>query len=174
MPVYNGAGTLERTVRSVIAQSFANWELVLVEDCSTDGSGGIAEGLAAGDATICLIRKSENTGVGATRNVGLRSPGPGRDLVGPGRRVRRVGQDREASEGPPEPGLDQMRQRCDSQDSPHPTAEGLGRVAPQYLTFVNPHPVKGLYVFSRIAEQIARRRPEIPILVVDKLKSRRR
>ena len=51
-------------VRSVIAQSFANWELVLVEDCSTDGSGGIAEGLAAGDAMICLIRKSENTGVG--------------------------------------------------------------------------------------------------------------
>ena len=38
---------------------------------------------------------------------------------------------------------------------------------PQYLTLVNPHPVKGLYVFARIAEQIARRRPDIPILVVD-------
>ena len=40
-------------------------------------------------------------------------------------------------------------------------------MAPLYLTFVNPHPVKGLFVFARIAEQIARRRPEIPILVVD-------
>jgi glycosyltransferase involved in cell wall biosynthesis len=38
---------------------------------------------------------------------------------------------------------------------------------PQYLTFVNPHPVKGLFVFARIADQIARRRPDIPILVVD-------
>ncbi|MGO8752645.1 MAG: glycosyltransferase [Thermoguttaceae bacterium] len=38
---------------------------------------------------------------------------------------------------------------------------------PQYLTVVNPHPVKGLFVFARIAEQIARRRPDIPILVVD-------
>ena len=38
---------------------------------------------------------------------------------------------------------------------------------PLYLTLVNPHPVKGLFVFARIAEQIARRRPEIPILVVD-------
>jgi glycosyltransferase involved in cell wall biosynthesis len=42
---------------------------------------------------------------------------------------------------------------------------------PQYLTFVNPQIVKGLYVFARIAEQIARRRPDIPILVVE---SRRR
>ena len=81
--------------------------------------------------------------------------------------ARRVGQDREASEGPPEPRSDQAREWCDSQDSSHPTAEGLGHVAPQYLTFVNPHPVKGLFVFARIAEQIARRRPEIPILVVD-------
>ena len=58
---------------SVMAQTLANWELLLVDDCSTDGSGGIAEGLAAGDARIRLIRKSEKTGVGATRNVGLRA-----------------------------------------------------------------------------------------------------
>ncbi len=56
-----------------MAQTLANWELLLVDDCSTDGSGGIAEGLAAGDARIRLIRKSEKTGVGATRNVGLRA-----------------------------------------------------------------------------------------------------
>ncbi len=78
-----------------------------------------------------------------------------------------MGQDREASEGPPEPRSDQSREWCDSQGSSHPTAEGLGHVSPHYLTFVNPHPVKGLFVFARIAEQIARRRPEIPILVVD-------
>ena len=56
--------------------------------------------------------------------------------------ARRVGQNREASEGPPEASSDQARKWCDSQGSSHPTAEGLGHVSPQYLTFVNPHPVK--------------------------------
>jgi glycosyltransferase involved in cell wall biosynthesis len=37
----------------------------------------------------------------------------------------------------------------------------------RYVTFVNPVPAKGLYVFARIAEQIARRRPDIPMLVVE-------
>ena len=35
----------------------------------------------------------------------------------------------------------------------------------KYVTFINPHPVKGVYVFARIARELARRRPDIPILV---------
>ena len=61
-------------------------------------------------------------------------------------KARRVGQDREASEGPPEPRSDQAREWCDSQDSLHPTDERFDHVEPHYLTFVNPHPVKGLFV----------------------------
>jgi glycosyltransferase involved in cell wall biosynthesis len=38
---------------------------------------------------------------------------------------------------------------------------------PQYVTFVNPQVAKGAFVFARIAEQIARRRPDIPLLVVE-------
>lgn len=38
---------------------------------------------------------------------------------------------------------------------------------PQYLTFVNPQSTKGLYIVARIADQLARRRPDIPILVVE-------
>jgi glycosyltransferase involved in cell wall biosynthesis len=38
---------------------------------------------------------------------------------------------------------------------------------PQYLTFVNPDPAKGVRVFARIAEELGRRRPDIPILVVE-------
>ena len=38
---------------------------------------------------------------------------------------------------------------------------------PRYVTFVSPAPEKGVYVFARIAEQLARRRPDIPILVVE-------
>ncbi len=72
-PVYNGMKTLERAVRSVMAQTFGNWELLLVDDCSTDGSRGIADALTAEDPRVRVIPKSENTGTGATRNVGLRS-----------------------------------------------------------------------------------------------------
>jgi glycosyltransferase involved in cell wall biosynthesis len=39
--------------------------------------------------------------------------------------------------------------------------------APKYVTFVNPQTTKGAYVFVRIAEQLARRRPDIPLLVVE-------
>ena len=70
-PVYNGMKTLERAVRSVLAQTFRNWELLLVDDCSTDDSRKIARALAAEDRRIRLIEKEENTGIGATRNVGL-------------------------------------------------------------------------------------------------------
>ena len=41
------------------------------------------------------------------------------------------------------------------------------RRTPQYVTFVNPQPAKGVFVFARIAEQLARRRPDIPLLVVE-------
>ena len=72
MPVYNGRVTLERAVRSVMAQTLGNWELLVVDDCSTDDSRAIAAALAAGDPRIRLIEKDENTGAGAARNVGLR------------------------------------------------------------------------------------------------------
>ena len=38
---------------------------------------------------------------------------------------------------------------------------------PQFVTFVNPEPVKGVYIFARIAAELARRRPDIPLLVVE-------
>ena len=37
----------------------------------------------------------------------------------------------------------------------------------QYVTFVNPQPEKGVFVFARIAAELARRRPDIPLLVVE-------
>ena len=72
-PVYNGMKTLECAVRSVVAQTFANWELLLVDDCSADDSRKVASALAAEDPRVRLLEKSENSGIGATRNVGLRS-----------------------------------------------------------------------------------------------------
>lgn len=70
-PVYNCATFLEDTVRSVIQQSYQNWELILVDDCSTDDSLKIARQLAASDSRIKVIQLQENSGAAAARNKGL-------------------------------------------------------------------------------------------------------
>ena len=70
MPVYNTGGYLEPTVNSVLAQTYRNFELILVDDGSTDGSGEVCDRLAAEDSRIRVIHK-ENGGVASARNVGL-------------------------------------------------------------------------------------------------------
>ena len=61
------------TVASVRAQSFADWELILVDDASTDGSRDLARALAAGDPRIRLIERAANGGAAAARNDGIRA-----------------------------------------------------------------------------------------------------
>ena len=70
VPVYNAENFLEETVRSVISQSFTDWELILIDDGSTDGSGKLADRLAAGFFNIKVIHKS-NGGLSSARNAGL-------------------------------------------------------------------------------------------------------
>ena len=71
MPVYNGERYLEAAVRSVMAQTFGDWELIIVDDGSTDGTPAIAARLAAEDPRIRLVKNIENRGVAASRNRGL-------------------------------------------------------------------------------------------------------
>ena len=52
MSVYNGETYLEEAIESVIAQTFKNWELVIINDCSTDSTGEILAGFAARDSRI--------------------------------------------------------------------------------------------------------------------------
>lgn len=70
IPVYNRAGMLERSVRSVMEQSLSDWELILVDDGSTDGSAGICDGFVAADPRIRAFHK-QNGGVSSARNLGL-------------------------------------------------------------------------------------------------------
>lgn len=70
MPVYNTAAYLEETVRSVLAQTFQEFELILVDDGSTDGSDQLCDALAAKDGRIRVIHK-RNGGVASARNAGL-------------------------------------------------------------------------------------------------------
>jgi glycosyltransferase involved in cell wall biosynthesis len=55
-PVYNGALYLDECIQSVLGQTYADWEYVLVDNCSTDGSADIAERYAAQDRRIRVER----------------------------------------------------------------------------------------------------------------------
>lgn len=72
-PVWNAAATLRAAVASVQAQSFPDWEMLLVDDGSTDGSLALAEGLAAADRRIRLLVQERNTGAAAARNRAIRA-----------------------------------------------------------------------------------------------------
>ncbi len=67
MPAYNAAATLPRALDSLLAQTYTDWEAVLVNDGSTDATAEIAGEYAARDSRIRLIHQ-ENAGVSAARN----------------------------------------------------------------------------------------------------------
>lgn len=70
VPVYNAEKTIERCIKSVIAQYVKEWELILINDGSKDLSGNICEHWAEIESRIIYIDK-ENEGVSAARNRGL-------------------------------------------------------------------------------------------------------
>ena len=69
-PVYNAERYLENCIASVLAQTYPNWELLLINDGSTDNSRKICENASNKDERIKSLSK-ENTGVSDTRNIGL-------------------------------------------------------------------------------------------------------
>jgi glycosyltransferase involved in cell wall biosynthesis len=71
VPVYNVAPYLEPCVRSLLAQDWGAVEIILVDDCSTDESGAIADQLASANDFVRVIRTPVNSGVAAARNLGL-------------------------------------------------------------------------------------------------------
>ena len=70
IPVYNVADWLPDTLDSVLAQTFRDFELILVDDGATDGSGEICDSYAARDARVRVIHQ-KNAGVSAARNTGV-------------------------------------------------------------------------------------------------------
>ena len=71
IPCHNAAPFLRECLQSVSAQTFPDWEIIAVDDCSTDGSPEILEEFAVGEPRARLIRHAENRGVSASRNDGL-------------------------------------------------------------------------------------------------------
>lgn len=62
IPLYNSAATLERCVRSAMAQTLRDIEIIVADDCSTDGGAALADRLAAEDPRIAVLRLHANGG----------------------------------------------------------------------------------------------------------------
>ncbi len=71
MPLYNAERFVGESIESVLTQTFRDFELIVVDDCSTDGSYAVAEEYARRDARIRLLRNERNRGAAETRNRGL-------------------------------------------------------------------------------------------------------
>ena len=71
MPAYNVSPYIEGSVRSVLEQTFSDWELLIIDDCSKDNSYELACELAKSDERIRVLRNAKNSGVSKTRNYGI-------------------------------------------------------------------------------------------------------
>ena len=70
-PNYNCARFISQTIESVLAQTYSDWEMLIVDDCSTDGSYEIALEYAAKDSRIKVIRNEKNSGAAVSRNKAI-------------------------------------------------------------------------------------------------------
>jgi len=71
-PVYNTERFITDTINSVLNQTYQNWEMLLVDDCSSDNSAEIVKKFVEQDARIKYIKLDKNAGVANARNVGMK------------------------------------------------------------------------------------------------------
>lgn len=71
IPVYNAEKFLDDTIKTIKEQSYENWELIFVDDCSTDNSIELIENEMKIDNRIKLIKLEQNSGAAIARNTGI-------------------------------------------------------------------------------------------------------
>ena len=71
VPVYNSETFIKDTINTVKDQTYSNWELILVNDCSTDNSESIIKEHIEKDKRIKLINLNKNSGAATARNFGI-------------------------------------------------------------------------------------------------------
>lgn len=71
VPCYNSEATIGIALGSLLGQSYRDLEILVVDDCSTDGSAEVVAAIAAADPRVRLIRQAANGGAYAARNRGL-------------------------------------------------------------------------------------------------------
>ncbi|MGX9524766.1 glycosyltransferase family 2 protein [Alcaligenes sp. YSL9] len=71
MPAFNAAGTLPESLTSVCTQDYPCWELLVIDDGSSDNTVELVTKFAQADSRIKLLRQPSNQGVAAARNAGI-------------------------------------------------------------------------------------------------------
>lgn len=71
IPTFNRVGLLTRAVESVLSQTYQNFEIIIVDDCSTDGTQAYIKDLVSKDDRIKYFFKEKNSGACASRNIAI-------------------------------------------------------------------------------------------------------
>ena len=71
-PSHNSAPFISETIQSVLGQTFSDWEMIIVDDCSTDNSVEVIQSFVEQDSRIKLIQLSENSGAAVARNTAIK------------------------------------------------------------------------------------------------------
>ncbi|MSR89726.1 glycosyltransferase family 2 protein, partial [Patescibacteria group bacterium] len=71
VPVYNAASFIDETIKTVLDQTYTNWELLLVDDKSTDKSVKLIKPYLTKDKRIKLLSNKKNSGAAISRNKGI-------------------------------------------------------------------------------------------------------
>lgn len=71
MPTYNCEQFIEDSIKSIQAQTYRNWELLITDDCSSDDTIRIVESYACTDSRINVLSMNENKGAGVARNKSI-------------------------------------------------------------------------------------------------------
>jgi glycosyltransferase involved in cell wall biosynthesis len=72
IPAYNREAVLPGAIKSIIAQTFQDWELLVVDDCSTDNTFNIVNAFSLKDNRIKYFKLKKNSGANAARNTGIK------------------------------------------------------------------------------------------------------
>ncbi|EID7696656.1 TPA: glycosyltransferase family 2 protein [Vibrio parahaemolyticus] len=72
MPSYNSEGTILESIQSVLSQTYKNWELIIVDDRSTDNTWQVIQTYADKYDNIRIYQNKENLGAGASRNFAIK------------------------------------------------------------------------------------------------------
>lgn len=70
-PTYNCGTYIEETIRSVMNQSYSNWEMIIVDDCSTDNTAAIVQSLVQKDKRIQYHKLGKNSGAAVARTTAM-------------------------------------------------------------------------------------------------------
>ena len=71
MPMFNSGQFIKNAIRTVCLQTYEDWELIVVDDCSTDNSADVVKKLAESESRIKIVSLNKNGGPAIARNAGI-------------------------------------------------------------------------------------------------------